>query len=85
MLEEEQTAVRLQNTRNLLQRRPLVGDAAQHPRDDSGVERGIGERQLLGGRVDDLRVRGECLDAAPRRTRMWRSGSVRTNLVTASG
>ena len=56
MLEEEQLPARFHDTRNLLQGRRLIVDAAEHQRHDGGVERPVSERQTLGCGIDDLCV-----------------------------
>jgi pimeloyl-ACP methyl ester carboxylesterase/DNA-binding CsgD family transcriptional regulator len=60
VLDQEQPAVRGEHAPHLGERRIGVGDRAQHERRDHGVERAVGERQLLGARVDDgnLAARG---------------------------
>jgi hypothetical protein len=54
VLEEEQAAVRLEDTRDLGERRLLVVDAAQDEGHDRGVKGRVRERQALGRGFDDL-------------------------------
>ncbi len=54
MLVEAQLAARSQHAVQFAQAGRDVLDGAQHPGRDGDIERGVAERQALGGRVDDL-------------------------------
>src|SRR3954452_1522099 len=63
VLEEEQAPARLQDARDLAQRRFLVRDAAENEGHDHGVEGCVREREAFDARIDDLRGRRDLLGA----------------------
>ena len=48
--QEHEPAARREHARDLRDRRPVIGQVLEHEARDRGVERRVGERQLLGGR-----------------------------------
>src|SRR5213593_536783 len=54
MLDEQHPAGRCKYAPHLAQRAERIGNTAQHPRDDDGVDRAIVERQLLRGALQQL-------------------------------
>ena len=57
VLHEEQAAARAQHAAQFAQRPWLVVDGAEHERRDRGVEAVVGERQVLGRRAQEARLR----------------------------
>jgi len=76
MLEEEELAARPQHAPQLGERLRLIVDAAENERRDRRVERAVVERQLLGGRPHERRLRRVLLrlPLEPLQHRLFRLG-----------